>query len=564
MRIALLNAMWLPEALRGQGCEVVSFGAGPDFDVDLTAAAPRLRDAIEQAMNGPPDVLIVEVFGLLQPFWAGLDECPWPMVCFAVDSSLNAWWLSELAPMFDHVFADQREAALALRQAGASTSWLPLWAFPAWFAHDAPAKEHDVAFVGRITDLRLKRRWLVETLERSFSVKVVGRPGDATLSLPETQALFARSRIVLNENLFDGVTMRVFQALASGSLLLTERQSAGLTDLFQDGRHLVTFSADDVVAKTRWLLDHPEERESMARAGQAECLARHTAAARIETVCRELARVAALGPRPVSQAVLAERRLRSGRALARIAQRAPAESERLGGMAESAARQAWMAEGLDETLQGKAAQTLGLLAARRGEEEAAITWLTEAHRLQPAQWRPAMILGRLLGRAGRADEARLWLLRGLERLEAAVTAWGGAGREAVEEAGRILRENAPLGAALWLALGRAHASVGRRFDVGFLKGAPEIYPDTAAEWYALAVRHGGGAAALRELGLVYQAEGAPDLAFDCFEKASRLRPDDPDLYELAGECARLAYRPDWEVWFGLAALKRNKRRPPAP
>lgn len=559
MRIALINALWLPDVLQGEDCEIVRFGAGPTHDVDLTASGMGLRETIEQAMNGPPDVMVVEFFGLLHPFWADLGDCPWPKACFAVDSSLNLWWLTELAPLFDHVFVDQRAPVQALKRAGVAASWLPMWARSSWFVPDAPPKEHDVTFVGRINDLRLKRRWLVEALERSFSVKVVGREGDELLSLPQVQDLFARSRIVINENLFDGVTLRVFQALASGSLLLTERRSAGLGDLFQDGRHLVTFSADDLPSKIRWLLDHAEEREAIARAGRDECLARHTEKNRLKPMLRVLSELAASGSRPLDAALLAERRLRSGRAFARIAQRAPAERKRLAFMAETAAREAWNAD-LRPELKGQAAQTLGVLAARRGEEEAAGEWLTEAHRLQPVQWRPAMVLGRLLARSGRVDEARAWLTRGVERLETAVIASGGAGLEAVAEAKRLLGENAPLGAALWLALGRAHAAVGRRFDAGFRKEAPESYPESAAEWYALAVRHGGGAIALRELGLIYQAEGAADLAFGCFERASRLLPDDPELYELAGECARRAYRPDWEVWYGLASLKRSKRR----
>jgi spore maturation protein CgeB len=46
---------------------------------------------------------------------------------------------------------------------------------------------------------------------------------------------------------------------------------------------VVTYtSVDDCVEKARWLLDHPTEREEIARKGQERCLKEHTFRQRAE------------------------------------------------------------------------------------------------------------------------------------------------------------------------------------------------------------------------------------------------------------------------------------------
>ncbi|HEX8912446.1 MAG TPA: glycosyltransferase, partial [Humisphaera sp.] len=79
---------------------------------------------------------------------------------------------------------------------------------------------------------------------------------------------------------------RVFEALATGSLLLTnDLADHGLADLFADGEHLTTYAdpADVPAAIERLLADEPR-RERIAAAGRAEVLARHTYGHRMATL----------------------------------------------------------------------------------------------------------------------------------------------------------------------------------------------------------------------------------------------------------------------------------------
>jgi spore maturation protein CgeB len=77
---------------------------------------------------------------------------------------------------------------------------------------------------------------------------------------------------------------RVFEALACGAFLLTDRQRDVLA-LFKDGEHLVGFSDPaDLRRKALYYLSHPQQRKRIAAAGRREALRRHTYAQRIQTL----------------------------------------------------------------------------------------------------------------------------------------------------------------------------------------------------------------------------------------------------------------------------------------
>jgi tetratricopeptide (TPR) repeat protein len=89
----------------------------------------------------------------------------------------------------------------------------------------------------------------------------------------------AQSRIVFNHS-FAGqnLNMRVFEALAAGRLLLTDRcEWARLPEIFRDREHLVYYENPQQFEELLlYYLAHPDERTRIARQGQAEVLARHT------------------------------------------------------------------------------------------------------------------------------------------------------------------------------------------------------------------------------------------------------------------------------------------------
>ncbi len=70
--------------------------------------------------------------------------------------------------------------------------------------------------------------------------------------------------------------MRLFEATGVGTCLLTDWKE-NLQDLFEPDKEVVTYrSAEECVEKVTWLLEHPKEREEIAKAGQERCLRNHT------------------------------------------------------------------------------------------------------------------------------------------------------------------------------------------------------------------------------------------------------------------------------------------------
>ncbi|HEY0711055.1 MAG TPA: glycosyltransferase [Polyangia bacterium] len=79
----------------------------------------------------------------------------------------------------------------------------------------------------------------------------------------------------------DIVTMRVFDVLACGGFLLTERSPA-LLDLFTPGTHLDVFSGpEELVDKAAYYLAHPEIAAKLAQAGRALVCESHSVSQRL-------------------------------------------------------------------------------------------------------------------------------------------------------------------------------------------------------------------------------------------------------------------------------------------
>jgi hypothetical protein len=77
---------------------------------------------------------------------------------------------------------------------------------------------------------------------------------------------------------------RLFQATGVGTCLITDRD-ADLPELFEDGTEVVTYDCmDDCVEKIEYLLEHEDERRSIAAAGRRRTLADHSSRRRYTAV----------------------------------------------------------------------------------------------------------------------------------------------------------------------------------------------------------------------------------------------------------------------------------------
>ncbi len=102
--------------------------------------------------------------------------------------------------------------------------------------------------------------------------------------------VFSKSKIVFHKSVKDGLAMRVFEVLASGSMLLAdEAEGSGLTDLFEDRKQIVIYRNEkELMALADYYLKHDEEREEISAEGMKKVLNEHTYRHRAESMIKTL------------------------------------------------------------------------------------------------------------------------------------------------------------------------------------------------------------------------------------------------------------------------------------
>jgi 2-polyprenyl-3-methyl-5-hydroxy-6-metoxy-1,4-benzoquinol methylase len=216
--------------------------------------------------------------GLRYPWPAELRPSAW----WAIDTHMDFAWCLEKARCFDLVFAAQRDGTTRLRQEGiASARWLPLACDPETHGRQDVATEFDICFIGNL--MPGPRTDLLRLIEQHFKSVYVGQA-----YFEEMARTYSASRIVFNRSVKNDVNMRVFEALASGSLLMTnDLAENGQAELFRDGVHLATYrDGHELLDKLRYYLRHDEVRGKIAAAGREEALAGHTYRHRMEEILR--------------------------------------------------------------------------------------------------------------------------------------------------------------------------------------------------------------------------------------------------------------------------------------
>ncbi len=532
MNIIVLNGLRFVAPLRALGHTVRSFGELQSCDQRLVIAGQSIDNVLKLA-GFIPDLILIEVFGGAAPFFRGLERCPYPLAAYAVDTSINLFWMRHYLTLFDAVFVDQADAASLLRRSGIRATWLPLAIDPQLYPTGQRTPEYEIVFVGRVTPDRAKRHNLLQLLQSRFPVHVVGGPGDPWLSEQQLAQLFAKSKIVLNENLFNGVTLRVFQGLASGSMLLTEKVDNGLFDLFENNRHLVAFSPDTLLTKVDYYLAHDEQRRTIAQAGQSEVLAKHTLLHRAETILESC--TALFGTRP--QRLLSYRLSEAAGAYALLAERFFSQARLFLPRAEQAAWAVLQDPKASRRIRARAYEYLGRCLATGNHPQDALQPLFEAMRLAPRNPVPCFLLGHLMLLLEQERQAIPFFLNGLKRLNCPRQNLVQAAEKATTEG----RFNSP---GIWSAYAKVMTACDKLFEPGFIKLGTVVFPETAVEYFTLAIRHGGGVEVLADLAACYEQAGIWDLAYEWLLNAIELDPADMALTARCKRAHTLCYSPE--------------------
>lgn len=276
MKILLIGSNYFQNALKTLGAEVVWTGIDVDCDIRLPGPDFDVPDLLRRLEFNPDVLLLTDDLGR-RVLPSGLDRVEVLKVYYAVDGPINDYWQRHLAPLFDLVLADQKATTRLLAETGPGrTHWLPVAVDTAQYQGPAESRRYDLSFVGTVNEnVRPKRSNLLERLSNRYSLKTGGDREGGWISPAEAAVIYRRSGLVINENLFCGVTTRMFEAMASGAMLLTEDGQEGLSDLFDIGSDLDLFRPEDLYEKIDHYLADSQRRRRIADSGREKVLASH-------------------------------------------------------------------------------------------------------------------------------------------------------------------------------------------------------------------------------------------------------------------------------------------------
>ncbi|MDR1658159.1 MAG: glycosyltransferase [Deltaproteobacteria bacterium] len=476
-------------------------------------------DTIFNSMQDRPDLIVFTDHLGVHAFPEGLSNIYGiPKIYYAVDTPINYWWQTHFAHLFDHTFTDQKQLAEKLTSMGLNASWLPV-AVDTKSYLPGPGENsgtlYDFGFVGSLDPARRpKRSRLVETLSNRFSLKTAGNHQEGWLTPVESSQIYRQSRLALNESLFPGVTTRMLEAMASGTVLFTEKSGGDLGELFKAGEDFAWFEPEEVIeVATDWLADDKRRRRAAKR-----CLEKvtcsHDILHRAESIFNTVKRVH-FGHALVDR----EAWDHEGQAMFLTALRWPRENGQMRMLrAERLLEKAKDADQITPT----GLFMLGHINRMRHNLEPAITYLTNSYELGE----PRGALGMAILKLGHGDleESRLWFTRFTNRDDLPTPA----------------RDTLPFELVKVLAARLSDLGCDVTPGFGLLSHDPAVW--NAFEFYqtAISARPDDLETATAMAKLLMQ-HGATAEAMDVAQKALEHHPDNETLGAIFAQASRASY-----------------------
>ncbi len=273
--ILLLNQHWFREELREFGHRVLSAGmSNPNHDILIDKAGITIGE-IFSLLPRDFNVDVLVYFDDSTVLWCdGIEELKIPKILYSLDTHHHNYWHMHFSATFDVVLVAQKNFLHLFTYFNPNTQWCPPWAIramPIECESIDRERDIDVGFVGNF-DPVLNRDRVKFFDELRELVPVVAGPGEVT-------EIYPRSKIVINQNVRGDLNFRVFEALSAKALLITPHDAAGMLELFEDGKELVTYennNAQEAAEKIRFYLENQALSEQIAEAGYNKLIKSHT------------------------------------------------------------------------------------------------------------------------------------------------------------------------------------------------------------------------------------------------------------------------------------------------
>lgn len=279
MRILYLDAPMLIEGFRALGHDVLHAGFHPGSDIVVTHPRDALGVYNEACASGfvPDCVFWCDSSNL--PYFLGMENLPCPTAFYSIDTYCQHWHFG-FSNAFDAVFAAQKDHVPFFPVDEMPVLWLPLFARTPDASYEGLERDIPVSFVGTRKHPNNPDR---EPFLRGFK-----QLQPLVIYTGAYDAVFARSRIVLNQTACSEVNFRCFEAMASGAALLMEQCGHGLSDLFTPGENILPLYPRNGYAVAAAIADNalrnPERLAAIARNGMEHVRGNHMAVHRAGTI----------------------------------------------------------------------------------------------------------------------------------------------------------------------------------------------------------------------------------------------------------------------------------------
>ncbi|MCX5715744.1 MAG: glycosyltransferase [Candidatus Omnitrophica bacterium] len=205
-----------------------------------------------------------------------------PGIFYASDVHLKKPFrkISKVVPLYDMVFCAQYDGCQALkRKFPEKVAWLPHAADLEFHKDLGIARDLDIGFVGN--DGSVPRKFFLQELRERYPNSFIGNAPSSKIN-----EIYSRSKIVFNYSIKNDINMRMFEALMSGAMLLTNfLEDKGFAQLFEDRKNLVLYkNPKELFELLEYYLGHEGERRAIARAGWELAKERFTYDKRVEEI----------------------------------------------------------------------------------------------------------------------------------------------------------------------------------------------------------------------------------------------------------------------------------------
>jgi|HubBroStandDraft_2_1064218.scaffolds.fasta_scaffold00347_15 hypothetical protein len=260
--------------------------------VDLVCPGDRfpvngnIQDLLRQCQQMPNMIVWLESAHALLP--EGLEKVNIPTISFQSDTYAYTGHRIRWSMLFDYAVVFHPGFEAQFRNAGHPR--VITWSHAAdseLFSEQQEQRIFEVGWVGRTDgNLYKDRRFVLDGLSRHFCMNDFAR-----FHSPEQLAqVYCRSKIIVNvarDDYPQDANMRVFEAMASGALLITRLPSELTSIGFEEGVHFVGYRRlDEIVGLARQYLNDECTRARIAQTSREKVLREHTYDNRVQTLLR--------------------------------------------------------------------------------------------------------------------------------------------------------------------------------------------------------------------------------------------------------------------------------------